>query len=83
MVKFLKAPKITPYTGELEKVSFEFAVPVARNPNSGKTGFEAVDRMVRPVYKGLAEKPMTWSGFEYLGVKRTKYLKPQTKEEQK
>jgi hypothetical protein len=72
MVKFLRAPKIKKYNGPLEKVCFEFQVPLEKNSNSKLTGFEVVDRMVRPVQKGVCEKPMELNGFKYLGVKRTK-----------
>lgn len=75
MVKFLKMPKIKKYSGPLEKVSFEFQVPVQQNPNSKLTGFEVIDRMVRPVQKGISEKPMELNGFKFLGVKRKKIKK--------
>lgn len=70
MVKFLKMPKIKKYNGPLEKVCFEFQVPCEKNSNSKLTGFEVMDRMVRPVQKGISEKPMELNGFKYLGVKR-------------
>jgi len=70
MVKFFKAPKIKKYVGELEEVSFVFQIPVQKNPNSNLTGYEALSRMIRPVIKGLQEKPMVWNGFEYIGAKR-------------
>jgi len=69
-------PKIIPYEGELEKVSYTFIVPKDKHPRSGLTGFEALDRMIRPVIKGISEKPMAFSGFEYLKVVRTDYKKP-------
>jgi len=73
MVKFIRAPKIVPYTGELELVTYEFVVPVQKNCNSKLTGFEVVDRMIRPVVKGLGQKPMEQNGFKFVGSKRKPY----------
>jgi len=82
MVKFYKKPTQVKYDGELEKVSFEFLVPVEKNPRSGLTGFEVLDRMVRPVQKGISQKVMSFVGFKYLGVKRTKVRKKKIKDKQ-